>query len=56
MLGYMDGSPQRYDPQVADTTIRDGNFDYLTNAIHWASDDTAHRLPNSLYLTEKPVL
>jgi hypothetical protein len=54
MLGYMDISPQGYDPKVSDTAIRDGNFDYLTNSIHWASKDADHRLPNSLYLTQKP--
>jgi len=55
MLGYMDVSPQGYDPNVAATAIRDGNFDYLTNAIHWASNDTTHTLPDSLYLTKKPA-
>jgi hypothetical protein len=55
MLGYMDISPQGYDPKVAGTAIRDGNFDYLTNAIHWASNDTPHALPNSLFLTQKPA-
>jgi hypothetical protein len=35
--------------------IRDGNYDYLNNAIVWASNDSAHTLPNSLYLTSKPA-
>ena len=39
MLGYMDVSPQGYDPNVAATAIRDGNFDYPTNTIHKASND-----------------
>src|SRR6185437_8177677 len=55
MLGYMDLSPQGYDPGVASTAIRDGNFDYLTNAVHWLSTGTDHVLPNSLYLTSKPA-
>ena len=55
MLGYMDVSPQGYDPKVVATAIRDGNYDYLTNAIHWASKDAAHSLPDSLYLTGKPA-
>jgi hypothetical protein len=35
--------------------ILDGNYDYLTNSIQWASNDTAHTLPNSLYLSQMPV-
>ena len=54
-LGSMDISPQGYDPKVATTAIQDGNFDYLTNTIAWAANDTAHTLPNSLYLTQKPA-
>jgi hypothetical protein len=54
-LGYVDISPQGYDPNVAATAIRDGNYDYLTTTIHWASNDTAHTLPNSLYLTQMPA-
>jgi hypothetical protein len=55
MLGWDSGSPYPTDGNVANTAIRDGNFDYLTNAIRWASNDTAHRLPDSLYLTKKPA-
>jgi hypothetical protein len=54
-LGYMDITPQGYDPKVAATAIQDGNFDYLTNTIAWAASDTTHTLPNSLYLTQKPA-
>jgi hypothetical protein len=36
-------------------TIQDGNFNYLTNSIQWASNDTAHTLPNSFYLSSKPA-
>jgi hypothetical protein len=53
-LGWVDISPQGYDPNTAATAIQDGNYDYLTNTIDWASTDTAHTLPNSLYLTQKP--
>ncbi len=35
--------------------IVDGNFDYLSNSIQWATNDTAHTLPNSLYLTSQPA-
>lgn len=55
MLGYMDISPQGYDPRVAATAIRDGNFDYLTNTTHWLQSDTAHVLPDSLFLSRKPA-
>ncbi len=54
-LGYMDISPRGYDPHVAATAIRDGNYDYVTNSVVWAATDTAHSLPNSLYLTRKPA-
>ena len=37
------------------TAIQDGNYDYLTNSVVWAASDTAHTLPNSLYLTQKPA-
>jgi hypothetical protein len=54
MLGYHDVSPQGYDPYVAETAICDGNFDYLTKSAHWASKDTTHPLPSSLYLSGRP--
>jgi hypothetical protein len=53
MLGW-DSQAGRTDPGVASTAIRNGNYDYLTNAIHWTADDTAHTLPNSLYLSRPP--
>jgi hypothetical protein len=55
LLGWDDLPNQIIDPKVADTTIRDANFDYLTNTVVWDADDTAHTLPNSLYLTTKPA-
>jgi hypothetical protein len=55
MLGYMDITPQGYDPHVGATTIRDGNYDYVTNSVVWAATDTVHALPDSLYLTQKPA-
>jgi hypothetical protein len=36
-------------------TIMDGNYDHFRNQITWASNDTAHTLPNSLYLPGKPA-
>jgi DUF971 family protein len=53
MLGWYDVSPYKTDPKVAATAYRDGNFDYLSNSVAWASG--AHSLPNSLYLTQKPA-
>jgi len=55
MLGWVDITPQGYDPNVAATAIRDGNYDYLTNTVVWASNDTAHTLPDSLYLSQEPA-
>jgi hypothetical protein len=55
MLGWDSDSPYPTDANVATTAIRDGNFDYLTNSVIWASADTNHALPNSLYLTRKPA-
>jgi hypothetical protein len=55
MLGWDSGSPYPTDANVANTAIRDGNFDYLTTSVTWASTNTAHTLPNSLYLTRKPA-
>ena len=53
-LGY---DPERWtmvpDPQVLSTVIREGNFDYVTNQVHWTS--AAQQLPPSLYLTSKPT-
>jgi hypothetical protein len=41
------------DPMVRSTVLREGNFDYVTNQVHW--DTTARTLPPSLYLTSKPA-
>ena len=53
-LGY---NPENWnapaDPKVLSTTIREGNFDYATNQVRWAS--AAQQLPPSLYLDEKPA-
>ena len=43
---------QGADPKVLSTVLRDGNFDYLTNAVAW--DRAPQDLPDSLYLTAKP--
>lgn len=55
-LGY---DPERWtmvpDPAVLSTVIRDGNFDYLTNSVHWHNTPAGYTLPSSLYLTSKPA-
>jgi hypothetical protein len=55
MLGWDDLPNQLTDPNVASTALRDGNFDYVTNSVVWATTDTSHTLPNSLYLTQEPA-
>ena len=53
-LGY---NPEKWsarpDPKVASTLIRDGNFDFATNTVHWRKGKKA--IPSSLYLTSKPA-
>ena len=44
---------QSVDPKVRTTTLRDGNFDYVTNSVKW--DRTPRAIPASLYLTSKPA-
>lgn len=55
LLGWDDQSPQPYDPYVASTTIRHGNWDYLQNVVTWDPSNTNHAIPASLYLTAKPA-
>lgn len=53
-LGY---NPENWnaaaDPKVLSTVIREGNFDYATNLVHWSS--AAQTIPASLYLSGKPA-
>src|SRR5262249_8370444 len=51
----MDIVPQGNDPNVAQTTIRDGNYDYLNNAQKWITTPGGYSIPNSLYLSSKPA-
>jgi hypothetical protein len=43
---------QAADSTVVTTVIRDGNFDYVSEKVHW--DRTAKPLPDSLYLKARP--
>jgi hypothetical protein len=42
------------DPQVLSSVIRDGNYDFLTNSVHWHTTQAGFFIPNSLYLSAKP--
>ena len=55
LLGWDDWAPYPVDPQVAATTIRHGNFDYLTNSVKWDPSISTQTLPASLYLSGKPA-
>jgi hypothetical protein len=55
MLGWDGVKPYPTDAQVSATTLRHGNFDYVTNTVKWDPAITNHRLPNSLYLIQKPA-
>jgi len=35
---------------------RDGNFDYLTNSVHWQNTNCRYTIPASLYLTASGLL
>jgi hypothetical protein len=53
-LGYDPNNWTRAaDLKVLSTVIREGNFDYATNQVHWAS--APQQLPTSLYLSTKPA-
>ncbi len=43
------------DPNVKATILRQGNFDYITNSIHWDPNIADHTIPASYYLTSKPA-
>lgn len=64
--GWDDWTPQTpMDANVVTSLLRDGNYDYLTNQVHWhgiggsgsgngLTPPAASTLPNSLYLSGKP--
>jgi hypothetical protein len=43
------------DPLTLSTIIRDGNFDYLTNSVHWHNTPAGFTIPDSMYLTNRPA-
>jgi hypothetical protein len=44
---------QAAEPKVVSTTLRDGNFDYVTHSVKW--DRPPQLIPASLYLSAKPA-
>lgn len=42
------------DPKVLATTLRHGNYDFLTKETHWDGAITERALPDSLYRRSKP--
>ena len=55
LLGWDDWPPYSLDLNVPATTLRHGNYDYVTNSVVWDPNITDHTLPASLYLTQKPA-
>lgn len=55
MLGWDAVKPYPTDARVMATTLRHGNFDYVSNAVKWDPAITDRVLPNSLYLSGKPA-
>jgi hypothetical protein len=55
MLGWDAVTPYPTDAMVLTSTIRHGNFDYLTNTVKWDPAIGDRALPNSLYLSRKPA-
>jgi len=55
MMGLEDVAHYVYDPKVIATNLIDGNYDYKTDSVKWAATDTAHELPNSLFLAGAPA-
>lgn len=55
MLGWDAVKPYPTDARVAASTIRHGNFDYLTNTTRWDSEIADRTLPASMYLPGRPA-
>ncbi len=47
------GNPS--DSATANTLIRHGNYDYITNGLTWDSTISSHDIPDSQYLSSKPA-
>ena len=55
MLGWDAVKPYPTDARCSTSTLRHGNFDYLTNTVKWDPAIGDRALPNSLYLSRKPA-
>jgi len=55
MLGWDDWAPYPTDARVKATTLRHGNFDYVTSSVVWDPAIGDRNLPASLYLAQKPA-
>ena len=55
MLGWDDWAPYPTDARVKATTLRHGNFDYVTSSVVWDPAISDRSLPASLYLAQKPA-
>ena len=50
-----DPDNQKLDRNVKATILRHGNFDYVNNSTVWDSSISDHTIPDSLYLTARPL-
>jgi hypothetical protein len=55
-IGYWDQDRASRDAAVVSSVVRDGNYDYVTNSVHWHNTPNfPGQLPPSLYLKSKPA-
>jgi hypothetical protein len=50
-----DRDNQKLDRNVKATILRHGNFDYVNNSTIWDSSISDHTIPDSLYVTARPL-
>ncbi|RPH67202.1 MAG: hypothetical protein EHM78_22015 [Myxococcaceae bacterium] len=55
LLGWDDWAPYPTDARVKASTLRHGNFDYVTSSVVWDPAISDRNLPASLYLAQKPA-
>ena len=55
LLGWDEFAPYNTDPRVKETTLRHGNYDFLTQKVAWDPAVSERALPSSLYLDRKPA-
>lgn len=52
-IGWTDGGVQ--EPRTVERLIRHGNYDHVTQSVHWDEANAIRALPDSLYLTTTPA-